>query len=136
VGGEAIAGLLVLARGGVSGLRAADRGPLANVLSIRLNGVGVVINLAIERRVDARYVVALEIVVDVGLPVAVHFVGAALGKLHVREIELAGMGGQATQARAKRGSLGIEIDEDKVEPLLEANGDEAELFRIEILHAL
>ena len=130
------AGLLIAARGGVSGLGAADRAPLADIPGIRLDGVGVVADFAIEGGVDARQVVSLEIVVDVGLPVAVHVVGAALGKLHAAEIELLGLGGQFAQRLAQRAGLGIEIDEDQVEPFFEANRDEAEVFGIEIFDAI
>src|SRR6202030_1167534 len=130
------AGLLIPARGGVSGLRAADRGPLADILGIRLDGVGVVVDFTIERRVDARQVVALQIGVDIGLPVAVHIVGAALGKLHAAERELLGMGRQFAQRLAQRAGLGIDTDENEVEPCLDANGDEAEVFRIKIFDAV
>src|SRR6202795_1531519 len=136
IGGQVIAGLLVPARGGVSGLGAADRAPLADILGIRLDGVGVVVDFAIERRVDARQVVSLEIVVDIGLPVAVHAVGAALGKLHAAERELLGMGRQLAQRLAQRAGLGIEIDENEVEPFLDANRDAAEVFRIKIFDAV
>src|ERR1700716_3311537 len=96
------AGLLITARGGVSGLGAADRAPLADILGIRLDAVGVVADFAIEGRGDARQVVTLEIVVDIGLPVAIHLVGAALGKLHAAEIELLGVDGQFAETLAQR----------------------------------
>ena len=89
-----------------------------------------------ERGVDARHMVALEIIVDVGFPVAVHLVGAALEELHASEIELPGVRGQFAQRFAQRPGFGIEIDEDQVEPFLEANGSEAEFRGIKIFDAI
>ena len=86
-------GLLVAARGGVSRLGAADRGPLPDILSIWFDGVGVVVDFAIEPRVNAGHMIALEIVIDVSLPVTVHLVSAALGKLHAAEVELPRLSG-------------------------------------------
>src|SRR6202795_4552382 len=136
IGGQVITGLLIPAWGGVSGLGAADRAPLTDILGIRLDGVGVVVDFTIERRVDTRQVVSLEIVVDVGLPVAVHFAGAALGELHTVEGELLRLGGQFAQRLAQRAGLGIEIHEDEVEPFFDANRDEAEVFGIKIFDAI
>src|ERR1700687_3201780 len=85
---------------------------------------------------DARQVVSLKIVVDVGLPVAVHFVGAALGEPHAAEIELLRLGGQFAQRLAQRAGLGIKIDKDEVEPFFDANQKEAEVFGIKILGAV
>jgi len=109
---------------------------LADVLGIRLDGVGVVVDFTIERRVDARQVVALQIIVDIGLPVAVHVVGAALGKLHAAKGELLGLDGQFAQTFAQRAGLGIEIDENEVGPFFDANRDEPEVFGIKIFDTI
>jgi len=79
-------------------------------------------DFAIQRGVDARHVVTLEIVINVRLPVTVHLIDAALGKLHAGEIELRGLAGQFAQTLGQRGRRVIEVDEDEVEPFLEAEG--------------
>jgi hypothetical protein len=102
---------------------------------VRLHGIGAVIYFAVERGVDAGYVIALEIIVDVCLPVAVHLVGAALGKFHGAKVELLRLGGQFAERVAQRRSLSIEIDEDKIEPFLDTHGNQTKFSGIEILDA-
>ena len=64
-------------------LELADRGVLLGVVAELLDPVGVVVELLEELRVRDRQVVALEVVVDVDLPVALDQVLAPLDQAHV-----------------------------------------------------
>ena len=50
----------------------------------RFDRVGVVIEFAVQSGVHAGQVIAFEVIVDICFPVALHLVGTALEKLHVR----------------------------------------------------
>jgi len=52
------------------------------------------------------------------------------------KIELPGLGGQFAQRFAQGAGPGIEIDEDEVEPFLDANRGEAEVLGIENFDAI
>jgi hypothetical protein len=79
-------------------------------------------------------VVTLEIIVDVGFPVAVHLVGTPLGKFHIAEIELLRLVGQFAEGLEQRGRFSVEVDENKIEPFLDADGNESKVGGIEILY--
>src|SRR5690349_17773549 len=61
-------------------------------------------------------VVALEIVVDVNLPIAVDHVVAALGEFQTFELEAAHLLGNLSQAGGERLGVEIEIHKDKLAP--------------------
>src|SRR4029077_6069262 len=79
--------------------------------------------------------VALEIVIHVSFPVALHVVGAALEKLHLLEPETLRLLGKFAQALQQGLSIGIEVYENQVEPFLGAYSLKREVFGPEILHA-
>src|SRR6267154_73789 len=134
IGGKVSPGLLIASRRGVPRLRPANRRPLAHVIRMRLDGIAAIVDFAVKRRVHARDVVALKIIVNVGLPVALHLVGAPVGKFHSAEIELFGLAGQFSQGLVQRRRFSIQIDEDEIETFLEANRNQTKFRRVEILH--
>src|SRR3954451_23680243 len=62
--------------------------------------------------------VALEIVVHVGLPIALHLVSAALKKGHRLEPEVVGLLREFAEAFQQRLGVRVKIHEDQVRPLL------------------
>jgi hypothetical protein len=75
----------VSAWGRVSRLGAADRTKLAHVPRVGLDHVRIEVKLPVEAGMHTRQMVAFEIVVHVGFPVALHVVSAPLKQLHFRE---------------------------------------------------
>src|SRR5579864_9496443 len=81
-------------------------------------------------------VVALEIVVNVSFPVALHVVSAALEELHCFERKALRLLRQIAEARKQWRRVRIEIHKDEVEPFLAANRHQREVFSLESLHAV
>ncbi len=85
-------------------------------------------DVAIELRMDHRQVITLEIVLDVGLPVAGEVVAAPLDQRKARQ----GIGAvQRSQRLGERGRGEVEVDEHQALPGLHADGEEAVLARVE-----
>src|SRR5580692_3488593 len=61
-------------------------------------------------------VVALEIVIDVNLPIAIDDVVAALDGLQALELEAASLFGNFAEIGGERLGVGIEVDEDELFP--------------------
>ena len=82
-------------------------------------------------------IAAVEIVVDVDFPVAIEGVDAAIEVLELlRELQRGDEFRDGAEEFAKRGGLGIEIDEDEIFPGVDANGDEAILRAVEIANTV
>src|SRR6267143_310578 len=76
----------------------------------------------------ARQVIAFEIVIHVGLPIAVHLVDAALEPLHSFKLKLPGLLWQIAQTFTQRVSIGVKVHKDEVEPLLHPHRHQRKLF--------
>ncbi len=131
VGGEIGSRFLIAPRRRITGLGAADGTPLAHVMRIGLDRVGVEIEFAIQAGMHGRQVVALKIVVDIGFPVALHLIGAALKELHGAKWKTLGLWSEVADALVERTGIGIEIHEDQVEPFFAAHRHERKVFRAE-----
>src|SRR5260370_1317768 len=119
---------------GVGGKRA---GLQASALEI-FDGVLGVLDDAAEAFVGVGNVIAaVEIVVDVDLPVAIEGIDAAIEVLQLlRELQRGDEFRNGAEEFAKRGGLGIEIDENEIFPGVDADGDEAILRAIEIADSI
>src|SRR5512133_1315137 len=100
-------------------------------MRIWLDGVGVEVEFPVQTGVHGGQVIALEVIVDVGFPVAIHVVSAALEELHVLEGESLGLLRKLTEALGQRPSLRIKVHKYKVEPFLTADGDKCEVLGAE-----
>src|SRR5437762_475568 len=81
-------------------------------------------------------VVALEIIVDVNLPVAVDDVIAALREVQALELEAVGLLGDLPQVGGKRLGLKIEIDENELAPGFAAQRHHAHGVAVEEFNAI
>src|SRR5580704_2147281 len=82
----------------------------------RVGAVLRVIDFLHQPGMDDRNVVRIEVVVDVDLPVAIDVVIAALGHLQIGEGKFFGKLRDITEEYRKRGSVCVEIDEQKLLP--------------------
>src|SRR5881398_2218226 len=80
----------------------------------------------------AGQVIALEIVVDINLPVALHHVFAPLGQLELLQPVLRGLLRQFAQAGDQSPSSRIEVNKDPRSPFPNGNGLQAKLGMIEV----
>src|SRR5437868_7460683 len=76
--------------------------------------------------------VALEKIVDVDLPVALHEVIVTLVKAHAGEIELGGLGREFAEGGGQRFRSGIEVNENQALPLGSLHGAQREIGMREI----
>src|ERR1051326_1494349 len=84
----------------------------------------------------ARQMVALEIVIYIRLPIALHAVVATLHEVHFRERKFRDLGRKLAQVFGEGWSMGIEIDKYPLLPRFAANWTQAKLIVMEILDAL
>jgi hypothetical protein len=111
---------------------------LLRVVAKLLDPVGVVVELLEELRVGDRKVVALQVIVDVDLPVALDQVLTPLDQAHVIHV-VAGrshLGGDGAQHLQQRRRIGREADEDERAPSVDAHRHQAEVLLAEILRVL
>jgi len=106
------------------------------VVLVRLDCAGVEVEFVIQTGMHGGKVVALEIVVDAGLPVAPHVVGAAFEEVHARGGEAFGLPREISQAFEQRLGVGIEVHKYQVEPFFAAHRGKGEVFRLEPLRLL
>src|SRR5580700_2968755 len=97
--------------------------------------VAPVIEFPVQRRMHARQVVSLKIVVDVNLPVALHVIFAASTQLHLSETVLSRLLRQFTQRVEQRQSVRIKIHKDLTLPLTHLNWPQPKLLCTEGLDA-
>ena len=110
----------------------------ANCWELIAIGLGVILRViyfAHEAGVSDGDVVALEIIVDVDLPVAIDDVVAALDGLQAFELEAAGLFGNFAEIGRERLGVLIEIDEDELLPDFERQRDHAHGAAVEELDA-
>src|SRR5213593_3579688 len=122
----------------LAGLQLPDRRVLLGVVAKRLHPVVVVLELLEETGVRDRKVVALEVVVDIHLPVARDVVVAALDQTHRVEV-VAGPGdlrGDGANPVGERRGVGVEVDEDEGAESVHADRHEAEVGLVEVLCSL
>src|SRR5262249_41090155 len=98
------------------GLECANRRELLGIITERLGAVVRVVDFAHQAGMRDGNVVALEIVVDVDLPVAVDDVVPALGEMESFELEAARLLRDLAEESAERLSAHVEIHEDKLFP--------------------
>ena len=104
------------------------------MLGVVAEGVGAVlgvVDFAHQAGMGDGDVVALEVVIDVDLPVAVDDVVAAFDQVEAIELEGPRLLGDVAEARGERLSSGIEIDEDESFPGFEAKREHAHGAAIE-----
>ena len=120
------------------GVARAQRRVLRRVEAARHHLVAVVVDRAVEARVRDRDVVALEIVVDVDLPVRLQGVVAALERHQLGEAEPGrfDLGGDLAQEVGERRRAGVEIHERHRPELFDARLAQPHLLRPEALDAL
>jgi hypothetical protein len=101
------------------------------------DGVAGVLDDARETFVGVRNVVAaVEIIVDVDLPVALEGVNAAVEKFEfLGELKRCDEFGNFAEKAVKRSGFAVEIDEDEILPSVERDGDETVFGAIEIADA-
>jgi hypothetical protein len=123
--------------GGGTGIGGERAGLQASALEI-FDGVLGVFDDAAQAFVGVGDVVAaVEIVVDVNFPVAIEGVDAAIEVLELLgELQRSDEFRNGGEEFAKRGGLGIEIDEDEIFPGVDGDGDEAILRAIEVADAV
>jgi hypothetical protein len=127
-GGDAGGGL------GVGGERA---GLQASTLEIFDRVLGVLDDAAQAFVGMGDVIAAVEIVVDVDLPVAIQGIDAAIEVSELlRELQRGDEFRNGAEEFAKRGGLGIEIDEDEIFPGVYGDGDKTILRAIEIADAV
>src|SRR5437016_3934221 len=101
-----------------------------------LDFVAVVVQFAVESWMNTRQMIALEIIVHVRLPIALHLVGTPLKQLHLRERIPPDLFGQVAQHGTKRCSRVIQVHEDQVGPLGHSDWPKGELPCLKSLDAL
>src|SRR5215471_12305698 len=97
--------------------------------------------LVVENRAKALMQVrdvisAVEIVIDIHLPVTVDVVSAALEKMKVADAERSDSLHQTAQEFAQRSRIGIEVNEDKALPGFNTNRQQSVFRTVEVLNAL
>src|SRR5208282_5775591 len=113
----------------------ANGSELLGIVSISVGAVLRVIDFAHQAGVSDGNVVALEIVVDVNLPVAVDHIVAALDGLQAFELEAAGLFGNLAEGDEKRLGVWIEVDEDELLPSFQPQRHHAHGAAVEELDA-
>src|SRR5579862_4579670 len=83
----------------------------------------------------AGQVISLKVIVDVGFPIALHVVDAALEQLHLAERKFLGLHRKRSQTRPQRWGMRIKIHKHEIEPFLDAHWNERELLRTKSLEA-
>ncbi len=111
---------------------------LLGVVAEGLDPVLVVVDLLEQARVRDRKVIALEVVVDVHLPVASDVVVAALDQPHPAEVITRGgdLRRYGADPISQRRRIRIEVRKDERPKGIHANRDETEVRLVEILGAL
>jgi hypothetical protein len=102
-------------------------------MGVRFHGVGVEIEFAVQTGMHRRQMVALEIVVDVGFPVALHVVDTALEELHILKRKSLGLLYKFAKALRQWPGVQIQIHEYQVEPFFTAHRGERKVFGAEPL---
>src|SRR5581483_11083340 len=102
--------------------RRTDRRDLRRIVSMRIDAITRVIELAKERRMRGGQVVAFEVIVHIHLPVAGDRIIAALGKFELidRASDLRHLGGYVSEHFRERRSAGVLVDEDVRSPGLDS----------------
>src|SRR5215469_2205213 len=81
-------------------------------------------------------IAAVEIVVDVNLPVAVELIDATLKKMQRAQVEGCHASHKTAEKIVERGGVSIEVDENKMLPGLDAHRHETVLGAVEIAYAI
>src|SRR5713101_2406197 len=118
----------------VTRLGPSDGAELPHVSSVDLHFVSAVIQFAIQSGMHTRQMIALQIVIHVRLPIAVHLVATPLKKLHLREWMSPGLLRQTAHAGIQRFCIVVQIHEYQVGPLCDADRAEREMLRPERLN--
>ena len=111
---------------------------LFRVVAKRLDAVLVVVELLEQARMSDREVIALEVVVDIHLPVALDDVVAALDPAHGGQV-VAGfvdLVGDHTDPVGQRRCLVIEVGEDERAQRVDLDRHQAKVCLVEILSAI
>jgi hypothetical protein len=116
VGSQILERLLISAGSCIAGLSSADGAELSHVLGMRFDRVGIEVQFPVQSRMDARQMVALQVVINVCLPIALHVIRAALEEFHFREWEFVSLPGQLTQRLKQWCRPRIKIHEHEIEP--------------------
>src|SRR5580704_5023655 len=111
-----------------------NRRELLGIVAIGVGAILRVIDFAHEPGMRDGDVVALEIVVNVHLPIAIDDVVAALDGLQALELEAARLFGNFAEICGERLGVGIEIDEDKLFPGFETQRKHAHGAAVEEFH--
>src|SRR5262249_40442950 len=114
----------------------ANRAGLQRMPREQLGSVVRVVELAVQTGMDAGQMVALEKIVDIRLPVALHHVLAPLVEAHLLEAKLRRLRRQLPQRADQICRSAAEVHEYQATPLLGANRLQAKVFKAEIFHAL
>ncbi len=100
-------------------------------MGVGFDSIGIEVEFSVQAGVHGGQVIALEVIVDVGLPVAIHVVSAAFEELHVLEGESLGLLRKLSEALGQRPRLRIKIHKHEVEPFRTADGGEREVLGAE-----
>src|SRR5439155_13182346 len=120
----------------VVGLHGADGRELLRIITIGVRAVLCVIDFFHQAGMGDGNVIALEVVVDVDLPVAVDDVVAALGKFQSFKIEAAHLSRNFAENFFERLGVVVKIYEDEIAPSVEAQRKHAHGAAIEKFDAL
>src|SRR5580704_4156659 len=135
VRGQVFAHFLIAARSSIPGLCAPNWTELPHVTREGFHCIGRIIQLPVQSRMHAGQVIAFKIIVHVSLPVAFHFIRPALEEFHSGKIEAFYLLWKYAQTLHQRLGVGIQVDENQVEPLLNPHRCQRESVRTEIMLA-